>query len=100
MVHYWGAAAICERIGLGTPAYLPVLRQRFGVPCFLRRKPKSPRNCYYASENMILAWELGRSKAELEAYNAVHPLGPDNGRRRYDERKRALDRPRRTEQVA
>jgi len=67
MTHYWGAREIVERIGLKKPGRLPELKQRLGVPCFLRADPRNPwRRIYYASEQMILAWELAMGKLDRE----------------------------------
>ncbi len=71
MQHYFGARAIVERIGYKRPEQLPRLRARYGVPCFLRADPRnSKRRLYYASEAMIVAWELARASLELQAWIA------------------------------
>jgi hypothetical protein len=62
MMHYWGAKAIVQRIGLRDARRVPYLIKRFGLPAFLRRDPQHLRNTYYSSEGLILAWELVRAK--------------------------------------
>ena len=50
------------RIGLKDYRRLPHWIRRHGLPAFLRRDPGHLRNTYCSSEELILAWELGRAK--------------------------------------
>lgn len=65
MQHYWGALAICTRIGYTSTKRLPELIKRLGVPAFLRKHARK-KTCYYASEAMLLSWELSRGRQYRE----------------------------------
>jgi len=67
MTHYWGAKAIVERLGYKNPSSLYDLKRRVGAPCYIRADPRNPRRrMQYASEAMILAWELARSRLDTD----------------------------------
>lgn len=67
MTHYFGAKAICERIGYKHPSSLYDLKRKVGVPCYIRRDPRNTRRrIQYASEAMILAWELARARLDTD----------------------------------
>ena len=60
--HHWGAKAIMARIGLKDHRRLPHWIQKHSLPAFLRRDPHHPKSIYYASERLILLWELTLAK--------------------------------------
>lgn len=65
--HYWGAKEIVRRLGFKDSRRLGDLKIRLSVPCFLRPDPRCPwRVLYYASESMLLAWELAKAQADRE----------------------------------
>lgn len=65
--HYWGAKEIVTRLGFKDSRRLGLLKIQLGVPCFLRPDPRCPwRHLYYASEAMLLTWELARAQADRE----------------------------------
>lgn len=67
MFHYWGAKAIVARLGYKTPSALADLKIRHGLPCYLRADPRNSfRKIYYASEQMILAWQLAKAKLDTD----------------------------------
>ena len=67
MQHYWGAQAICERIGYKAPNRLPDLIIRYQLPCFKRRSPQKPSFlAYYTNEAMLSKWELARAQRTRE----------------------------------
>ena len=71
MQHYWGQAQIMARIGYAPSTRVPIVIHRDGLPVFKRRDPKRPfQAMYYASEAMILAWEL--SRAAIHASQTTH----------------------------
>ena len=59
--HYWGAKAIMARIGLRDHRRLPYWIRRHSLPAF-DEYPFTPRNTYYSSEPLILAWESLKAK--------------------------------------
>ena len=61
MTHYWGAKAICERIGLKDPHSLQRLIDLQAFPAYPRRVPGRAHSCLYADEAMILAWSLAKA---------------------------------------
>ena len=71
MTHYFGAKAILERLGYKHTAGIGKLKIRHGLPCFLRADPRNSfRKVYYASEQMILAYELARAKLDTDRLRA------------------------------
>ena len=84
MMHYWGAKAIVERIGLRDSRRLPYLIKRFGLPAFLRRAPGHLRNTYYISESAVTAWEIARGMQYRETLLAKEQergtAGPEGAR--------------------
>lgn len=66
MTHYWGAQAICERIGYSSAKRLPDLIRRLGVPAFKRRRPKRPGMPWYSNSELVLTWELARVRQTRE----------------------------------
>ncbi len=70
MIHYFGAKAIVQRLGLKDHRRLPWLIKKWGVPAFLRREPGHPGLRYYASESMLAAWELVKAKQCYEELTA------------------------------
>jgi hypothetical protein len=67
MQHYWGAQAICDRIGYRSPARLPDLIIRYQLPSFKRRHPQKHHILvYYSNESMLSKWELARSQRNRE----------------------------------
>ena len=63
MQHYWGAQAICDRIGYKCSGRLPLLIRTFHVPAYKRRNPKVPTNLtYYSNEALLIRWELDQAK--------------------------------------
>ena len=68
VMHYWGAEAIVVRLGWqpSTGRHLLELRRRHGIPCWKRKMPSHPRLTYYASEAMLLSWELSNAKLDFE----------------------------------
>jgi hypothetical protein len=87
MQHYWGAKAILERVGFSPTSFsrFPQLKRDHQIPGFMRRKPKSFRTMYYASEAMIIGWEMAKSKQCHEQLCAELAAGVD---RRYKCRER------------
>jgi hypothetical protein len=62
MIHYWGAQAIVQRIGLRDARRVAELVRTVGLPAFLRRDPKRP--CcrkYYSDEALMSSWLLARA---------------------------------------
>lgn len=70
MIHYFGAKAIVARLGLKDHRRLPVLITKWAVPAFLRHQPGHQGLRYYASEAMLIAWELSRAKQCYEQLKA------------------------------
>lgn len=67
MQHYWGAKAICDRIGYKTPGRLPELILRYHVPAYKRRNPKIPTNLtYYSNEALMVRWDIDQAKRFYE----------------------------------
>jgi hypothetical protein len=63
MIHYWGAQAIVQRIGLRNSDRISKLIRNTGLPAFYRRDPKRPCcKTYYSDEAMITAWLLQRAR--------------------------------------
>ena len=63
---YWGAPRILARLGWSpkSSTKFPGLIKRYRIPAFLRVDPHNKfRRTYYASEGMLLAWELAMAKA-------------------------------------
>lgn len=87
MQHYWGAKAILSRVGFSPTSFsrFPQLKVDHQIPGFLRRKPKTFRTMYYASEAMILGWEMTKAKQCHEQMVAERSAGID---RRYKCRER------------
>ena len=75
MQHYWGAKAIAQRVGIH-PTHISNFKRRYGLPCFLRVDAHHLRRTLYASESMILAWELAMSRDYDEKLRARKTL-PD-----------------------
>lgn len=64
MTHYWGAKAICDRIGYRKPGRLPELIIRYQLPAYKRPHPK--KHCiptYYSNEAMLSKWDLARAQS-------------------------------------
>lgn len=66
MIHYWGAKAIVERLGLKDARRLPVLIKRQSLPAYRRRMPGKARTPYYSNSDLILRWEMAKAMAERE----------------------------------
>ena len=86
MLHYWGAEAICERLGLSPRASkrLPDYIKRYGVPAYKRKHGHRLVREYYASEGSIQAYELSRAKLYREELIA------QDERKRSEQGKRQL----------
>jgi hypothetical protein len=66
-LHYWGAKEIVTRLGFKDSRRLGDLKIRLSVPCYMRPDPRCPwRHLYYASESMLLTWELAKAQADRE----------------------------------
>ncbi len=68
---YWGAAAICQRLGWSprSAGKLPHLIKKYGVPAFLRVDPHNKfKRTYYSSESMLAAWELASAQLYRRSY--------------------------------
>jgi len=76
MTHYFGAKAIVQRLGLKDHRRLPQLIRKWGLPAFPRRQPGHPGLRYYASESMLVAWELTQAK---KCYEDL--IAKENGQR-------------------
>lgn len=76
MTHYWGSEAIRRRLGCGSHHTLYRYIRQHGLPVYKRADPRNPhRVMLYASEAMILAWELAMSqdyRERLIADETVH----------------------------
>ena len=67
MQHYWGAQAICERIGYRSPSRLPELIIRYRIPAYLRRHhSKHHLTVYYSNSEMLNKWEMVRAQQSRE----------------------------------
>lgn len=64
MIHYFGAEAIATRLAIDV-ATVYRWRRDYGLPVFLRRH--AGRRRLYASEAMLVAWELARSQGDRPA---------------------------------
>ena len=76
MTHYWGAKAICDRIGYKSPSRLPDLIIRYQVPAYKRHHPK--KHCitvYYSNESMLRTWDLARAGRDREQLIAKREQG-------------------------
>ena len=60
MIHYWGAKAICERLGFKSAHKLKQFINRYQLPVFPRRHGKRPEKVYYSSESALTAWEIAK----------------------------------------
>lgn len=90
MIHYWGTKAILERVGLspGNFKRFPELRERYGFPCFRKKRPGTKVLVYYASEAMISQWELAAAKNDIEEVRGEVASGMDRRSARPAARKR------------
>jgi len=71
MTHYFGAKAILTRLGYKSLKILYRLKMDHGLPCYLKADPRNPRRrMYYASEQMLLAWELAMSTVDRNRLQA------------------------------
>jgi hypothetical protein len=66
MQHYWGAKAICERLGLKDHRRLPILITRNSLPAYRRRMPGKAIAPYYSNSDLIARWELAKALDERE----------------------------------
>lgn len=67
MQHYWGAKAICDRIGYRCSNRLPDLIIRYHVPAYKRHHPH--KHCivvYYSNEELLSKWDLARAQHDRE----------------------------------
>jgi len=67
MQHYWGAKAICERIGYQTSNRILDLILRYHLPAYKRFHPK--KKCvrvYYSNEALLSKWDLARVQHDRE----------------------------------
>jgi hypothetical protein len=63
MTHYWGAKAICDRIGYRNTSRLPELIIKYHVPAYKRHHPfKRMLTVYYSNEEMLSRWDLARAQ--------------------------------------
>lgn len=89
MQHYWGAKAICDRIGYRSPSRLPELIIRFHIPAYLRRHPeKHQLTVYYSNSDMLSKWEIARaahSREQLIEKQNARALAKEE-KRRYGQR--------------
>jgi hypothetical protein len=69
MQHYWGAKAICERLGYKAASRLPDLITRYRIPAYLRRGPNH-KYTYYSNEVLLGKWELTRAQDQYERIKA------------------------------
>jgi hypothetical protein len=88
MQHYWGAKAICDRIGYKSSNLLPALILRYRVPAYKRLGPKR-KYCYYSNESMLSKWELTKAQDAFEHLKAKQVLKEEQKRQRQDARFRA-----------
>ncbi len=87
--HYWGAREIVTRLGFKDSRRLGELKIRLSVPCFMRPDPRCPwRQLYYASESMLLTWELAKAKADRERLIAQQQEKEERKRIRAQEKER------------
>ena len=77
MTHYWGAPAICQRLGFGSPKRLPDLVHRYHVPVWKQLTPRKRRRSWFTTEAMIQTWELSRATEEREKLVAAREAGLD-----------------------
>lgn len=73
MSHYWGARAICARLGwsAGSAGHLKGLILKYAIPAFPRVDPRNKfRRTYYMSESAATAWELTNAMAYRERLKA------------------------------
>jgi hypothetical protein len=69
MTHYWGAPAICKRLGWSprSAGRIKELILKYGIPAYLRVDPRNKfRRIYYMSESATTAWELANAMAYRE----------------------------------
>ena len=67
MQHYWGAQAICDRIGYKTPSRLTDLIIRYQLPAYKRHHPQ--KKCilvYYSNETLLSKWDIARAAQQRE----------------------------------
>lgn len=65
MTHYWGIAAICERLDIhNSTTYYNAVHN--GLPVYKRRRPGSCHKWTYSNEALIVLWELAQAKAYRE----------------------------------
>ena len=102
MIHYWGAAAIVQRIGLSrhSAKRLPLIMAQSGLPAFLRRSPGHQAPVWYASETMISLWEMSRGKQAVEQVIGELESGLRYNAGRWRERREVKGRPQARKQVA
>ena len=66
MTHYWGAKAICTRLGWspGSAGRLKELIVKYGIPAYLRVDPRNKfRRTYFMSESAATAFEIANAMA-------------------------------------
>lgn len=99
-MQYWGARAICDRLGFGSTRRLPQFIERYALPVFPRRKGHRMTKMYYTSESALTAWELANGALYREELKAKRLEREETARQRQRNQEQAEHRPRRTEQVA
>ena len=67
MQHYWGAKAICDRIGYRNSGRLIDLILKYHVPAYKRHHPlKRNLTVYYSNDDLLLKWDLARAQQARE----------------------------------
>ena len=75
MEHYWGAKAICDRIGYRSSNNLNTLILKYHIPAYKRHHPlKRHLTVYYSNEAMLTKWDLTRAQQARERLIAEHEL--------------------------
>jgi hypothetical protein len=70
---FWGAAAICKRLGWSprSAGRMKELILKYAIPAFPRVDPRNKfRRTYYMSESAATAWELANAQAYRERLKA------------------------------
>ena len=90
--HYWGLDEIGKRIGVSSRSAARKAIFDYGLPVHYRPNPRTRVKAYYASEAMILAWELSRARetrkvrvGQIEAKRSARKLRQSGGTHSADE---------------
>ena len=91
MMHYYGIAQLCKRLGIKSYTGLRLQVVRYKIPIYKRRcrigKMKFACDILYSNDLLLLAWELDQARKVQESWLAESEAQLENRRVAHRQRK-------------